>query len=86
MNKEQQMDKLTYELLVEVNGRMEADLLKSFLEAEGIPVEIFQESVGVNNYPTTFGNLGNAQLFVPKDRAVEAHELLKQFQDPTEDE
>jgi len=28
------MDKLTYELLVEVNGRMEADLIKSCLEAD----------------------------------------------------
>lgn len=79
------MDKLTYELLTEVNGRMEADLLKSFLEAEGIPVEIFQESIGVNNYPTTIGNLGYAQLFVPKERAAEARQLLEQFQGSQED-
>jgi len=75
------MDKLTYELLIEVNGRMEADLIKSYLEAEGIPVEIFQEAVGHHVYPVTIDGLGLTQLFVPKVRAVEARELLKQFQD-----
>lgn len=80
------MDKLTYELLIEVNGRMEADLLKSFLEAEGIPVEIFQEAVGHHIYPVTIDGLGLTQLFVPKVRAVEARELLKQFQNPKDEE
>lgn len=75
------MDKLTYELLIEVNGRMEADLIKSYLEAESIPVEIFQEAVGHHIYPVTIDGLGLTQLFVPKVRAVEARELLKQFQD-----
>lgn len=79
------MDKLTYELLIEVNGRMEADLIKSFLEAEGIPVEIFQEAIGHHIYPVTIDGLGLAQLFVPKDRAAEAHKLLEQFQGSIED-
>jgi len=79
------MEKLTYELLVEVNGRMEADLLKSFLEAEGIPVEIFQEAVGHHIYPVTIDGLGFTQLFVPKERAGEARKLLEQFQGPKEE-
>jgi len=80
------MDKLTYELLVEVNGRMEADLLKSFLEAEGIPVEIFQEAVGHNAIPVMLDGLGRSQLFVPKDRAAEARQLLEQFQNAKEND
>ena len=40
------MDDMKYELLVELNSRMEADLLKSYLESQDIPVELFQESVG----------------------------------------
>ena len=80
------MDKLTYELLIEVNGRMEAELLKSFLEAEGVPVEIFQEAIGHHIYPVTIDGLGRTQLFVPKVRAVEARKLLKQFQDPKDEE
>lgn len=79
------MDELTYELLTEANGRMEADLLKSYLEAEGIPVEIFQEAVGHSIYPVMVDGLGLTQLFVPKDRAVEARQLLKQFQEPKEE-
>lgn len=79
------MDELTYELLTEANGRMEADLLKSYLEAEGIPVEIFQEAVGRSIYPVMVDGLGFTQLFVPKDRAVEARQLLKQFQEPKEE-
>ena len=74
------MDKLTYELLIEVNGRMEAELLKSYLEAEGVPVEIFQEAIGHHIYPVAIDGLGLTQLFVPKDRAAEAHKLLEQFQ------
>ena len=33
-------DELTWELLHEVYGRMEADLLQTYLEAEGIPVQM----------------------------------------------
>ena len=40
------MDNLKWELLTEANGRMQADLWKSYLEAEGIEVELFQEAVG----------------------------------------
>ncbi|MCL4531530.1 MAG: DUF2007 domain-containing protein [Chloroflexi bacterium] len=80
------MDKLTYELLIEVNGRMEADLLKSYLEAEGIPVEIFQEAAGHNVYPVMVDGLGFTQLFVPKERAAEARELLEQFQNAKDSE
>lgn len=73
------MDQLKYELLTEVNGRMEADLLKSYLEAQGIPVEIFQEAVGHNIYPVMIDGLGRVQLFVPKEQAGEAKEILEQY-------
>lgn len=74
------MDKLAYEMLVEVNSRMEAELLQSYLEAEGIPVEIFQEAIGHSIYPVTIDGLGLTQLFVPKVHAAEARKLLEQFQ------
>jgi hypothetical protein len=76
------LDKLTYEMLIEVSGRMEAELLKSYLEAEGIPVEIFQEAVGHHVYPVTIDGLGRVQLFVPKERAAEARRLLEDRQKP----
>jgi hypothetical protein len=74
------MDELKYALLAEVYGRMEAELIKSYLEAHGIDVELFQESVGQNIYPTTIDTLGNVQIFVEKDKMEEAVELLKDIQ------
>jgi len=78
------MDQLTWELLTETNGRLEADLLKSYLEAYGIPVEMFQESVGQNAYPVTLDGLGRVQLFVPKEKASEARTLLEEYEKPSE--
>ena len=74
------MDELKYELLAEVYGRMEAELIKSYLEAHGIDVELFQESIGQNIYPTTIDSLGNVQIFVSKDKMEEAIELLAEIQ------
>jgi hypothetical protein len=74
------MDELKYELLAEVYGRMEAELIKSYLEAHEIDVELFQESIGQNIYPTTIDTLGNVQIFVSKDKIKEALELLEEIQ------
>lgn len=74
------MDELKYELLAEVYGRMEAELIKSYLEAHEIDVELIQESIGQNIYPTSVDSLGNVQIFVSKDKIQEALELLKEIQ------
>jgi len=74
------MDELKYGLLAEVYGRMEAELIKSYLEAHNIDVELFQESVGQNIYPTTFDALGSVQIFVSKENMEEALALLKEIQ------
>jgi hypothetical protein len=36
------MNDMKYELLTELSNRLEADLLESYLEANGIDVELFQ--------------------------------------------
>jgi hypothetical protein len=74
------MPELTWERLTEVAGRMQADLLRSHLEAEGIEVELFQESIGVNAYPVTVDGLGNVQLFVPKEKLAEARRILAEHE------
>jgi hypothetical protein len=74
------MEELKYELLAEVYGRMEAELIKSYLEAHEIDVELFQESIGQNIYPTTIDSLGNVQIFVEKEKIEEALILLKEIQ------
>ena len=43
---ENTMNDMKYELLTELNNRLEADLLESYLEANGIDVELVQESIG----------------------------------------
>lgn len=73
------MDELQRELLTEIHGRLEAELLESYLEAHGIDVELIQEAVGRTIYPVTVDGLGLVQVFVPKVRASEARELLATF-------
>jgi hypothetical protein len=73
------MDELKWGLLTEVQGRLEAELLKSYLEAYGIEVELFQEAVGHHIYPVTINGLGRVQLFVPKEQADQARKLLEEY-------
>ncbi len=73
------MDTLKWERIIEVQGRLEAELLESFLEAHGIDVELFQESVGHSAYPVMVDGLGRVQVFVPKEKIQEARELLKEY-------
>ncbi len=73
------MDELRWELLTEVQGRLEAEFIKSYLEAAGIEIELFQESVGHHVYPVMVDGLGRVQLFVSKEQAREAHELLDEY-------
>lgn len=78
------MDKLKWELLTEVQGRLEADLLKSYFAAYGIDIELFQEAVGHHIYPVTVNGLGRVQLFVSKEQAEEARRLLDEYNNAME--
>ena len=74
------MDEMKWEKLTDVYGRLEADVIKSFLESEGISVEMFQEAVGHHAFPTTIDGLARVQLFVPKEKAGEARKLFEAYQ------
>lgn len=74
------MSEMKYEMLAEIYGRMEAELIKSYLEAHEIDVELFQESIGQNIYPTTIDQLGKVQVFVKKENLEEARILLKEME------
>ena len=67
-----------------VAGQPQAQLIKSLLEAEGIPAEIAQEGAGVA-FGFTVGPLGIA---VPESQAAQARDLLAALQrgDLEEDE
>jgi hypothetical protein len=78
------LDDVKWELVGVFNGRLEAELLQSYLEARGIEVAIFQEAVGHHIYPVTIDGLGRVQLFVSKENSAEARELIAQYQKPDE--
>ncbi len=75
------MDKLTWEKVAEVQGRLDADLVESYLEANGVDVELVQEALGHSVIPVMIDGLGRVQVFVPKEKVEEARELLKNFTD-----
>jgi hypothetical protein len=58
-----------------VEGRLEAERIRSWLEAQGIPAMVSQEGAG-QVYGLTFGLLGEADVLVPAARAAEAQALL----------
>lgn len=73
------MDEMKYDLLTELHSRLEADLLESYLEANGIDVELVQEAIGHHIYPVTVDGLGHVQVFVPKEKVKKAKKLLEKF-------
>ena len=75
------MSELKWALLAEVYGRLNAELIQSLLNANGIEVELFQESVGGNfAYPTYVGEFARVQIFVPLNKLTEANEIYEDSQ------
>lgn len=77
------MDEMKYAMLTEVAGRWRADVIESFLESEGIDVELIQDSISQSSFPSAFTSV---QIFVPKYQLEQARELLKDFDDVLENE
>jgi hypothetical protein len=76
------MDDLKYELLTEVLGQMEAELLKLYLQTNEIEVELFEEATSSDVIPVTFGRV---QIFVEKINAQKARNLLEEYENQTQD-
>ncbi len=68
------MGALKYEQIAEVMGRGHADVIQSLLEAEGIAVELIEESASRSSYVTPFATV---QVFVPKEQAQRARQLIR---------
>jgi hypothetical protein len=60
-------------------GQMQANIIKSLLEAEGIPAEIAQEGAGVA-FGFTVGALGIADILVPEEYEAQARSVLAAMQ------
>ena len=67
--------------LLEVYDRLEAEIIKEALEAQGIPAEIFQEGAGHFAYPVNVGPLGKVEICVPEERFDEAEAWLQEYQE-----
>lgn len=69
-----------WELLDKIRGSVNADILRGWLEAQGIEVQTFQESIGKTAYPGTFGFLSEVELYVKAADLEHAQELLTEFE------
>jgi len=67
-----------WEVVLEVSGELQADLLRNLLEAQGIEVFLNQEGAG-RAYGLTVGPLGDVQIMVPEHQSQEAHQILDDF-------
>jgi len=78
------MEKSTYQLIGMVNGRWKADLIESFLKAEGIDVQLIQDAMTHYMNRSAFDPV---QVYVVNNQVSEALELLESFEEfqPEED-
>jgi hypothetical protein len=60
-----------YRVVYSVSGQLAAEMVRIFLESNGIPAYVFQESAGII-HGLTVGELGKADIVVPADYEAEA--------------
>ena len=61
-------------------GLLEADMLKAFLEAQGLQVILSQESVG-RTLGLSAGRLGKVEVLVPAQQVAEAKRLIDEIEE-----
>ncbi len=66
--------------LLEVNDRLEAEIIKDALEAQGIPAAYFQEGAVQFGYRIAVGPMSVIEICVPNDRLQEAESWLNAYQ------
>ena len=62
--------------LIEVDGMMEAEIIKAKLESEGIPAILRFESAG-RLFGITMDGLGKVKIFVPDEFYSQAKSLIE---------
>ncbi len=62
------------------NGQLDAEMVRLFLQSEGIEGFITQESAGTT-FGLTVGTLGEARVLVPADKAELARKLLDEMEE-----
>ncbi len=72
------MDEMKYAKLVEVLGLWKAEIIESYLKAEGIDVVLIEDSISQSTYANPFAPV---QVFVPKEGLAQARELMETFEE-----
>ena len=67
-----------WELVIEVSGEFQANLLRNLLEVQGIKVFLNQEGAG-KAYGLTVGPLGQVQVLVPEHQSQEARQIADDY-------
>ncbi|MEI7845802.1 MAG: DUF2007 domain-containing protein [Chloroflexota bacterium] len=66
--------------VIEVFDRLEAEILKEAIEAQGIPSQLFQEGLSHYLYPVN-GPMGRIQVCVPRTKLSEALTWLEDYKE-----
>lgn len=68
-----------WEVVDEVHGDLQAEILRGLLEAQGMKVWLSQEGIGHSVYPVTIGTMGRVQILVPQEQSQAARALLADY-------
>jgi len=72
------MDEQRWELIVEVSGEVQAELMRGLFEAQGIPVLLIQEGAG-RAYGLNVGPMGQVQILAPAHLSDSAKQVLSDY-------
>jgi hypothetical protein len=67
-----------WEVVIEVSGELQGDLLRNLLEAQGIKVFLNQEGAG-KAVGLTVGPLGGVQVLVPENQSQQARQIVDDY-------
>lgn len=66
--------------LLEVDDRLEAEIIKDALVAQGVEAEFFQEGIVHFGYPVTVGEMATIEICVPNDQLEQAQAWLADYE------
>jgi hypothetical protein len=73
------MPEENWEVVEEIGGSFQAEILRGLLEAQGISVVLSQEGAGHSAYVATVGPLGRVQILVPAHQLSSARKILDDY-------
>lgn len=73
------MSEENWQVIDEVAGELQAEILRGLLEAQGIEVLISQEGISHFAFTVTVGPLANVQILVPTSQVEAARVILEDY-------